>query len=176
MRFIAIIGEMGGGKTCLATRILKMNHDIGRRVGANYNLKFPSTLISFEELAKFPAEMHHMDFVMDELGTGADSYDFMNETPKNITKLVTQTRKLHNRIYYTVQRFNFIARRLRQLTAGFIFCEDMDSDKDHEAKGFVCGGIFRLSYFNAEGEPTRKPRLFDGRSTWPLYDTDEIIW
>lgn len=176
MRFIGIIGDMGSGKTCLATRILKMNVDAGRPVAANYKLAFPSTLISFTELAKFPKHIHDMDVVMDELGTGADSYDFMLEKPKNIGRLVTQLRKRHNRVHYTVQRFNFIARRLRQMTDGFIFCEDLDAEEDHEQGGFVCNGIFRLSFFDAEMNETRKPTLFDGRSTWSLYDTDEIIW
>ena len=176
MFFIAVIGDMGSGKTNFVTAILKQNHDSGRDIIANYKLKFPHKLMSFAELKDFPPELHDADIGMDELGTGADSYDFMSEQSKNITKLVTQIRKRHCRVYYTVQRFKFITRRLRMLTDGFILCEDLDKAKDHEAEGFVCDGLFRLEFYNADMQPTRKPMVFDGAPYRDLYDTDEIIW
>lgn len=176
MNFIGLIGDMGSGKTCFATAILKMSHDLGRPVGANYKLNFDYSLMSFEEIQGFPARFHDMDFVADELGTGADSYDFMSEQAKNIGKLVTQIRKRKCRVYYTVQRFNFIARRLRQMTDGFIMFKDLDADLDHLAKDFVCAGLFELEFLDADLNRTRPNEIFDGKPYWNLYDTNEIIW
>lgn len=176
MFFIAIIGDMGSGKTCFMTAVLKLSHDLGRKIIANYQLNFDYQLMSFDELKKFPEDLRDCDVAMDELGTGADSYDFMSEKSQNITKLVTQIRKRHSRCYYTVQRFKFITRRLRVLTDGFILCEDLDKHEDHEAPGFVCDGLFRLEFYDSDLNPTRKPETFDGKPFWDLYDTDEIIW
>lgn len=176
MNFIGLIGDMGSGKTCFATAVLYMSHRAGRKVGANYKLDFPADLISFEELQGFPAKIYGVDLVMDELGTGADSYDFMSEQAKNIGKLVTQIRKRKARVYYTVQRFNFIARRLRQMTDGFIMFKDLDSHLDHLAKDFVCAGLFELEFLDADMNRTRENEVFDGKPFWNLYNTDEIIW
>ena len=176
MNFIGLIGDMGSGKTCFATAILKMNHDTGRKVGANYKLGFESELMSFAELKEFPAKFYQMDYVADELGTGADSYEFMGEQAKNIGKLVTQVRKRECRVYYTVQRFNFIARRLRQMTDGFIMFRDLDSHLDHLVKDFVCAGLFELEFLDADMRRTRDNEIFDGKQFWHLYDTKEIIW
>ncbi len=176
MNFIGLIGDMGSGKTCYATAVLYLNHIAGRKVGANYKLNFPSKLLSFERLAEFPADVYDLELVMDELGTGADSYDFMGEKPKNIGKLVTQIRKRKSRVWYTVQRFNFISRRLRQMTDGFILFRDLDSDLDHRANGFICGGLFELTFHDSEAVPTGRVEIFDGKPYWHLYNTNEIIW
>lgn len=176
MQFVGLIGDMGSGKTCFATSVLYRSHLMGRKVAANYALKFPFRLLSFKELATLPDDLFHYDIVSDELGIGADSYDFFDKQPKQIGKLITQLRKRHDRVYYTVQRFSMITKRLRIMTDGFILFEDVDRVLDHEEKGFVCGGLFRLRFYDNEFRLVKKPQIFDGKPYWNLYDTDEIVW
>ncbi len=176
MNFVGLIGDMGSGKTCYATALLWQDHLLGRRIVANYRLQFPHRLMSFDELKTFPADLHDSTVVMDELGTGADSYSFMSQGNKDITKLVTQIRKRDSLVYYTVQRFKFITKRLRDLTDGFVLFEDLDKHLDHRKTGFICTGNFKLQFLDHEGQPTRPPVMFDGKPYWDMYDSKEIIW
>lgn len=175
MNFIGVIGDMGSGKTNFVTAVLKRSYDLGRPIAANYKLEFPSRLTSFDELAKLPDDIRDYDVGMDELGTGADSYDFFDLQPKRIGKLVTQLRKRHCRVYYTVQRFSFITKRLRVMTDGFVLCEDMDRMFDHHEKDFVCDGLFHLSFYDGDFKLVNT-EIFDGKPYRNLYNTDEIIW
>lgn len=175
MNFIGVIGDLGSGKTNFMTAILKRSHDLGRPIVANYKLSFPSTLVSFKEMALLPDYLQGADIGADELGTGADSYEFFEKTPKNLGKLITQLRKRHCRVWYTVQRFSFITKRLRIMTDGFVLCEDLDKSQNHLEKDFVCEGFFKLSFYSNEYKFIRS-EIFDGRPYRDLYNTDEIIW
>ncbi len=175
MNFIGVIGDMGSGKTNFITAVLKRSRDMGRPIAANYDLKFDFRLTSFTELAELPDDIQGYDIGMDELGTGADSYEFFANTPKNLSKLVTQLRKRNCRVWYTVQRFGFITKRLRVMTDGFILTEDLDREQDHHAKDFVCNGLFRLSFYTPDYKLVNG-EIFDGRPTRNLYNTNEIIW
>lgn len=175
MNFIGVIGDMGSGKTNFVTAIMKRSHDAGREIVANYKLTFPSTLMSFETLATLPPEIINKDVAMDELGTGADSYDFFDSQPRKLGKLVTQLRKRKCRVWYTVQRFSFITKRMRIMTDGFVLSEDMDREQNHLATGFICQGFFKLSFYTNDFVLVNS-EIFDGRPYRNLYNTDEIIW
>lgn len=166
---------MGSGKTNFMTAILKINLDSGREVAANYFVRFKYRLTSFEELAQLPEDIVDLDIGIDELGTGADSYEFFSNTPKKLGLLVTQLRKRHCRVWYTVQRFSFITKRLRIMTDGFILCEDLDKSENHLAPGFDCNSLFKLTFYNRDFKMVNS-EIFDGRPYRDLYDTDEIVF
>jgi hypothetical protein len=119
---------------------------------------------------------------LDELGIGADSYDFFSKDTRAIVSLIAQIRKLHCVCYYTVQRFRQIARRLRLQTNGFIFMEDQDKGnmicpdgdiaKSHRE---VCRGLFTASYYDEEMVMVDE-KTFNGRPYWGKYNTDTMIW
>lgn len=176
MHFFGIIGDMGSGKTNFATAMLYLSYLQGRKVGANYALKFPAELIPFSEVAEFSDKIQDIDLCMDELGVGADSYDFFASQPRQIGKLVTQVRKRNSRLYYTVQRFSMIARRLRIMTDGFFAMEDLDRNADHTVPGYVCNGLFRVRFLDNELQQTRKSEVFDGKPFRDLYNSKEIVW
>lgn len=181
MEFIGIIGDRGSGKTNLMTKYLYDFSQEGYNVIANYSLHFRAKFMTFTEIRAMPEEIEDCIIGMDELGIGADSYDFFAKDVKEITNLIAQIRKLHCRVYYTVQRFNMIARRLRLQTDGFIFMEDTDRGnltfpdgtpaKTHRQ---VCKGLFRARYMTDNFEIT-KSRIFNGRPYWQLYNTDQRV-
>lgn len=182
MEFIGIIGERGSGKTNIMTKYLHDAMRDGDKVISNYSLKFKHRIMSFEELRQLGPEIQDCVIGMDELGVGADSYDFFSKESRKITSLIAQIRKRHCRVYYTVQRFSMVARRLRLQTDGFIFMEDIDRGNMRTADGLrvkthreVCSGFFRAMYCNDDLEVMRT-RIFDGHKYWGIYDTDEIIW
>lgn len=186
MDFVGIVGNRGSGKTNILTAYLKDYADDGVPVIANFKLNFPSISMSFEDLRKIvagdPERIRGTVIGLDELGRGADSYEFFKKDVKDITFLIQQIRKLHSKVFYTVQRFGTIAKRLRDQTDGFIMMNDPDADNFTRPDGTlaqnhreVCTGIFRASYMNDDLHLIRS-RLFDGRPYWNMYDTDEIIW
>lgn len=182
MDFLAIIGDPGSGKTNMLIRYLYNEHHSGSRIVSNlHSLKFPSTYMGFDQLMSAGDEIMGSYVGMDELGVGADSYDFLSKNNRGITQFVAQVRKFHCRVAYTVQRFSMISRRLRLLTDGFVSMSDPDKFNMFYPDGRkakihreVCKGIFRAEYFNRDMRPIRR-RLFNGKNYWHLYDTDERI-
>lgn len=188
--FNAIVGDIGSGKTCFMTRYAYLNSKEGMPIISNYALKgIKHRVMSFTEFVSVVSDRKRLRSIegstvyFDELGVGADSYDFFSKDVKAITSFVAQIRKLHVTAYYTVQRMSMIARRLRISTGAFIFMEDLDpynmigpDGKRAKQHRDICAGLFRASMVNEYQEPIGIPRTFDGKRYWPMYDTDEIIW
>ncbi len=186
MEFTGIIGSRGSGKTALMTAILKDYADQGIPVLANYKLNFDSVTMSFEKIREIlrtnPSDLSDIAIGLDELGRGADSYEFMGKSAEEITLLIQQIRKLHSKVVYTVQRFNNIAKRLRDQTDGFILMKDLDAENFVTPDGsrvinhrLVCNGFFEAKFFNENFEYLRT-RILDGSPYYEFYNTDEIIW
>lgn len=173
MEFIAILGDRGSGKSNLMTAFLKQAHDRGEKVIANYKLSFPYELKSFEDIAKMGKDIANSVIGLDELGVGADSYDFFMEGPRKITQFISQIRKRRCVVYYTDQRWNKIHKRLRDQTDGFIIMSDLDSP--HPSTDFDCSGLFRSEFYDEDLEFIDM-KLFEGKPYWKYYDTNEIIW
>lgn len=186
MDFVAIIGDPGSGKTNLLVKYLYSEYKSGSPIISNMSsLKFPQRYMGFSDFIKSAenagAEFNNSVVGTDELGIGADSYDFLSKANRGLANFNAQRRKYHLRWFYTVQRFNMISRRLRLLTDGFISMSDPDKynmfyPDGRKAKHHreVCQGIFRAEYFDRDMRLIRR-RLFNGRKYWGLYDTDERI-
>lgn len=177
LQFTGIIGDPGSGKSNLLTSIGYDAHKKGLKVIANYKLNFPYQLMPFSEIAKMPEDLFHSVVLMDELGKGADSYDFFSKDSRRIVTIVTQLRKRHCLVYYTVQRFAWIAKRLRERTDGYVLMQDLDGHIPHHGlkQPYTCQGLFQASFLNSYYEKISES-VFDGKPTRDLYDTDEIIW
>lgn len=182
MEFIAIVGDRGSGKTNLLTALMKHEFDtFGRRIVGNYQINFPSKFMTFDEVRKLPPEIRDSTIGLDELGLGADSYEFFSKANKEISELIFELRKLHAKAWYTVQRFNLIAKRLRDQTDGFILMEDLDRVNMVRSDGTpvathreVCDGMFRATFYNGSFKFVVS-RVFDGKPFWHLYNTDEKV-
>lgn len=164
MQVVGIIGNRGAGKTCLMTDLLYKDYKAGRKVIANYHLKFPVVYMSFEKVATLPEELQDATLGFDELGIGADSRAFFSKRNSKISKLVTQIRKRKCLLYYTVQRFNLIDKRIREQTDYFILMEAK------KAKGVFIGYVLD----GGTGDNIRR-FVFYGHKAFGLYDTNEII-
>jgi ABC-type dipeptide/oligopeptide/nickel transport system ATPase component len=185
MRFVAIMGDAGSGKTTLMTAILYKHAQAGTKIISNYNLHgINHTLMPFKQLATLPAELNESAVGMDELGTGADSYDFFSAQSRALTKLVTQSRKRHCVVYFTVQRYGLIAKRLRQQVNGFILMEDIDMSTPHcicagpckcGRKGYRCARQFDCIFLDSRRKVVNR-ETFDGTKWGEFFDTDEIIF
>jgi len=169
---IGILADRRTGKTSLATYLLYDAHLRGIKVVANYHLNFPFTYMSFADIVKLMSdkavterrnELRGAYIGLDELSEGADSYEFWQKPAKQLSKLASQLGKLEARIFYTDQRWNKVAKRLRDQTDIFI-CLEKTGIKgvatytviDRELRVLANGG-------------------FDGRSIWHLYDHQEFI-
>lgn len=173
MEFIAIIGDRGSGKTNLMTKLLHRHWIAGETIIANYTLNFPANLMSFSEIAKLGPEIRDSYIGLDELSEGADSYEFFAKNVMKITRLISQIRKRECRVYYTDQRFNKIAKRLRQQTDGFILMRDLDKGKlGHTFDN--CESLFECT-FVTDTLQVVKTRVFNGRDSQHLYNSKEII-
>lgn len=186
MAFIGIIGDQGSGKTALTTYWGYKAMKKGIKIIANYHLgcqkkgcvvshpEFPYTHMGFDEIAKKPDAIEGAYVLMDELGVGADSYEFFTEKGKKLAQIITQTRKREAFIIYTVQRFNLINARMRAQTSQYILMEDMDKDIPHK-NGYVCQGQFLMRTFDADYN-LKGEQIFDGKKTWHLYDTRQKVY
>lgn len=161
---VGIIGNRGAGKTCLLTSLLYIDYNMKHKIIANYHLKFPFTYMPFEELSELPESLKGATIGMDELGIGADSRQFFSKRNSNITKLITQLRKRHCLLYYTVQRHNLIDKRIRQQTDNYILMEKTG----HK-------GIFTMRMLDGWTLELLSKSSFDGRKFFDMYDTNEII-
>lgn len=186
MRFVAIIGDAGSGKTTLMTAILYQSWQSGSKVISNYHLTgIPHTLMAFSQLATLPPEITGSVIGMDELGKGADSYEFFSAQSQKLTTLVSQSRKRHCVVYFTVQRFNLIAKRLRQQVSGFILMDDLDATTPHcicsklpcrcRRKGYKCARQFKCTFVDQYKKVVNVTE-FDGTPWGGYFDTDEIVW
>lgn len=182
IRFIGVIGDQGSGKTNYVCDQLYRAHLLGKPVVANFSLEFPAELLPFKSLAALPESLQNAHIGMDELGRGADSYEFFDGQPKALGRLVTQLRKRNCIAFYTVQRFGLIAKRLRQQTGLFILMADLDNAIPHgdpsqpeTKRNYHCNGLFHIEFYTPE-MILLQSGTFDGRPTRHLYDTSEIIW
>ncbi len=186
MEFLAIIGDPGSGKTNMLVKYLYAEHKTGTRIASNISsLKLPQIYMGFDDLveaAKTDREDFHDLFVgTDELGLGADSYEFLSPRNKGLSTFNAQRRKFHIRWAFTVQRATWVTKRIRMMVDGFISMSDPDKMNMFHPDGRkakthreVCMGIFRADYFDRDFRLVRST-YFNGRKYWPLYDTDERI-
>lgn len=185
MRFAGIIGNPGSGKTTFMTAVLHSDHLEGEKIVANYALKFPFTIMRFDEMAEMPANIKGATVGMDELGKGADSYQFFSGRATKLATLVSQSRKFHCTMYFTVQRFGLIAARLRALTDRFYLMQDLDERIPHckctklpctcGADSYKCAMYFRVTTCDENERPIAH-QLFNGNPYKSLFNTDEVIW
>lgn len=179
--FTAVCGDWGSGKTLLLSRMGYDRAMQGEKVIANYHVNFPHTYMSYQEFVKsatdgFPHDEIRNAFILwDEAAMGADAYEFLEMPAKQIMMIVTQLRKFDAEITFTVQRFNWIIRRMRQVTNRYFLMKDLDAELfDH--RRYKCGLQFEITILN-------KYQEFAGRKLWDgtksvgleLYDTRERI-
>lgn len=173
-RIIAILGKMGSGKTCFLTYLMYLDYKAGRKVVADYGLKFPNTYLTLDQIATLPDEIQGASVAVDEIHEAADSRSIFKKGNAGVTKLVSQIRKRKCVFYYTTQVLKKVDKRIRDVTDMFITC-----DPYGQPVRFVDGQpeyhYFIIRVYNDRfGEPM-KEFIFHGAPFFDLYDTNEII-
>lgn len=183
-RLIAVIGDIGSGKTALMTLLLYAAQMEGSPVIANYTLRFPAIRKTFAEIATRPPgdDQLWQDAYLgtDELNIGADSYEFFQRGPKKIAFLVTQLRKDNITWIFATTRLNLIVKRIRDQVDCFMCPSDDDAllvdhkILDSNRHPIHCKGIFTCDVFDSDYQYLRS-FSFDAKQIWDLYETNEHI-
>lgn len=163
---IAIVGDTGTGKTLTMTMLAKEYQKAGLKIFSNFTLYgIEYEEIEFNDIVDFPEYLHDGVILIDEAHIGTDAYAFFTARVKEITKFATQTRKRRLIFIYTTQVLTQVAKRLRDLTTYIIYCQET-----------ITAGIIYLEIHDRNPDDSFiQGKVFDGRSYFDNYDTDEII-
>jgi archaellum biogenesis ATPase FlaH len=166
---MCVLGDRGDGKTLLMTGLGYLYNKVdGMKVYANYHLiGIPYEYITFEILASFPEDLVNAVVLMDEAHIGADAYEVFRKTVKAITTFATQLRKRNVILIWSTQRFNTVAKRLRQMTNYVLEVQKTNIEGMIDIKVFDRSQPASNSFLNEF--------IFNGKKYFKMYDTNEII-
>lgn len=200
-----ILGDKGSCKTLFAVFLAKKTVDAGGQVASNISsLQIPQTYTKFSDAATIIEKglgrqvLGGKTILFDELGKGADSYEFIARTPRKLSELVFEIRKYGSIMYYTAQRLGTVTKRIREQTDYFFICEpipsgmvisDFSADEreqlkndEHEDYSLLLDGRIVLKGQAYISMRSAYPEFrfirqfhFNGRSLFHLYNTKEII-
>ena len=173
-RIVAVVGDMGSGKTCFMTYLAYLDHMNDRKVIANYHLKFPYEFMPFKKMMELPDDIYRASLFADEIHMLADSRSIWKAGNKALTKLATQIRKRKCILYYTTQNMKQVDVRLRRVTDQWISCQPY-GDPVRFVDGQPEYHYFRITVFNNQFEPPTSEKIFHGQPYFKFYDTEEII-
>lgn len=166
---IGILGELGSGKTLLATYLAYKYAQKGYHVYANYKLNIPnceSYITPMQLMEVYPPSNERVLVVLDEAYTWLDSRVSISHINRYISWIILQSRKRNMDIIHTEQLSRLIDFRLKELNNIAFYAEN-------HSNGFKYIIVFRkglklyqktffLSHQNAE-------------KLYSLYDTREIV-
>lgn len=180
-RIIALLGDIGSGKTALLTAILYDAHLAGKPIIANYGLEFPCLHLTYAQLAELPPTLKNAYIGSDELQRGADAYDFLAPRSRKLITLSEQLRKRNATWIFTTQRLHKVVLRLREVVQEFYLCVDLDaSTVDHsivnaDGHPIHCKGQMHIRKLNEEQELVGS-FIFDSTKVRHLYNSNEIVY
>jgi len=157
---IAIIGDLGSGKTLTLTFFALMYYVSNRTVYANYHLAFPHVYVSDINMLN---EIRYGGFFGDELWLWIDSRASSSARNRFVSMILAKSRKRKLDIFYTTQIFRQIDLRIRRLT-DIIIIPNFDRTTN------VC----KVEVFNKAGERIKR-FSYRGDLLFNLYDTEEEI-
>jgi len=113
MVLVAILGKLGSGKTLLLTKLGYMAYNEGKKVYADYHLKFDYTYINnLFDITKIENTDDKI-FLFDEIWVSADAREFMSKQNIEISRFILQSRKKNFNVISTAQHLDLIERRIR---------------------------------------------------------------
>jgi len=110
---MAVVGELGAGKTLSLTYLAYRNFMKGRKIYSNYKLSFPYTKVtSIEQLE----DMKSGFFAGDELWLWIDARASTSKKNKVVSSILLKSRKRDIHFSYTTQSFSQVDKRVRNIT------------------------------------------------------------
>jgi len=173
---MTITGDFGAGKTLYLTYLgLKFYQD-GLTIYSNYDLYgIDYEKITFKDLADMPSWLTNGVILLDEGHIGMDAYNFLQKKVQNISTFITQIRKNNLILAITTQRFNTLAKRVRELINYYIEIEKVivedENENLKEMKGWVKVKVFDIT----DKMILVKKSIHDLTSVFPYYNTNEVI-
>jgi len=164
MVLVALIGQIGEGKTLGLTFLGWHNAMKGKTIFSNYHLKgFPYTLI--KTVDDF-LNMEHGIALLDELWLWADCREHKAARNKIINAMLAKSRKKDLEIIWTAQSFRQVDLRVRMNTFFIIIPNLSKNEKRCTLRWF--------HYTDVYGRPVKNIR-FSTESIFKMYDTNEEI-
>lgn len=189
--FLPILGDPGSGKTALMTYMGKYVQNRGYPVVSNYPVKYPHTLVTFEQIRtlldpaniKFRESLRGAYLLMDEMHEGGDAYDFASKWTRALSRVVAQRRHLDFTILATYQHGSQVVRRNRISGDFWFVLIDMDKreridlrpypDRPHRPF-YNCAGISRVEVLDEKFD-IESEFVFESQHVWADYDSRYII-
>lgn len=167
---IGILGDLGSGKTLLATYLAyKMSSKIEYDVYANYQLNIPNckSYISPIQLMEInPPHDKRALVVLDEAYTWLDSRVSISHINRYISWIILQSRKRNMDIIHTEQLNRLIDVRLKELNNMIFYAENL-------GKGFKYTLVYRKGLRTFQ-KTFWLPYSY-AKNLFSLYDTREIV-
>ncbi len=190
----AVLGNRGSCKTLFVVWIMAQTVEQDGDVCSNIaSFTLPQLFAPFTQIVEVIAAGQGQAvfggkiIVLDELGKGADSYEFLKKQPRKISELIFEIRKYRSIMYYTAQRLQTVTKRIREQTDVFYLMDAITVDPlwarqnpdevNHMLDGrYVLRG--RAHVRMTEGPPfyrVLRSFEFDGRAFYHLYDSWEVV-
>jgi len=180
MPLILVTGNKGGGKTCFATSMAKLAFDKGRNVFSNYHLAFDYSPINVSKMIENPDSVRDAVILIDEAHITLDSRRAGSGKNIMFSYLMTQSRKRRISLILTTQQASAVDVRIRRNMDELYLCEAMKASKGvvrrattHEVEHANVDLI--LVTMTDYGQLIQKKMLWNPKSTFELYDSDEFI-
>lgn len=182
------VGLFGQGKTCTmvydAYKLARKHEDL--HILTNIKLKnFPEhtkilELNSIDDIINAPADTL---VLIDEIGTIFNSRDFNSSCGSGISKSLfqhlCQCRKRNVCVYGTVQRYGFLDKQIRDITADVTVCRSSPSYPYTRYISYYCYDIedYEIYYVSRtyQPKPLYSSCFFQSDFIRSLYDTSELV-
>lgn len=167
MVLMAIVGELGSGKTLALTYFAWRNWKRKKRkVYANYKLAFPYIPVrDIEDLINMGGLEEEVFFAGDELWLWVDCRTSISVKNRLVNQILLSSRKKNIHIAFTAQSFSQCDVRLRNICD--LIARPVFMDRENKiCKIIICPN------------PPNKiidQKIFYAPSVWNLYDTREVI-
>lgn len=163
---VAIIGQMGSGKTLLMSILSEAFFRQGLPIFATYSLENAERLDSVKKLLA----VENGVLSLDEFWITLDSRDFGNSKNISLTHWVNMTRKKNLLVMFTTQTFGQIDLRVRNAVDLIFSCEKIKlKDKSYMFRYTLVRGSDKIIL------KSFKIPEFKARNFFKFYDSFEII-
>lgn len=170
---IGVIGDRGSGKTLFMTKEAFFCYLNNKQVYSNYRLNFKSNenklkpkLIKNDFFRNFEKyNLKNVSLFLDEIYVYIDSRNSGSSINKIMSYFFNQTRKIGVDLYYSIQFFSQVDKRLRFNTERFILPKGVKIKGKSYIVVEICTRDLKLL----------KKYVFKASLIYDLYDTDEII-
>ena len=164
---IAITGNMGSGKTLLATAFAEHYRTTQKsNIYANYGLNISYTPLRMQDIADCEFDFSNSVLIIDEIHLFMDSRQSSTKKNRIISYFITQSRKRNIVLIYTTQQSHQIDKRLRSNTDYFIKCENLTPGVKEDM--FIRWTIHDM-------DNNEKSFILKADPYFKLYDTHQMI-